>query len=214
MPSDGTDPLVALITLAQAKAMLHIATGTVADDAVIADMVNRASVLAASATGRKLVSAAFTEYYNGDFSDTLMLRNWPIITLTSLYDDPLHEFPSITQIDLTRDAIVDKEGAIVRLWNQRTRWLTGKGNIRAIYTAGFVSPGAGTSTVPYDLQEAVGLIVQHQYRRAYLDQRIGLQSETVGDRTFTYSEDAIPKKADMILKGYRSPPCPQFSHAA
>jgi hypothetical protein len=83
---------------------------------------------------------------------------------------------------------------------QRWLLLKGRGNIKVVYVAGYKD--STDNLVPYDLQEAALLVCQHMYKRHYQDGRIGLSSETVGDRTFNYDADAIPKKAKEIIAAY------------
>ena len=70
-------------------------------------------------------------------------------------------------------------------------------NVTITYTAGY-------STPPETIKEAVLLYVGHLYRRQYADQKFGVQSETVGDRTTTYGSDDIIPKAKALLNPYRS----------
>jgi len=44
----------------------------------------------------------------------------------------------------------------------------------------------------------------YSYKRHYQDQRIGLQSETIGQKTIAFTNESIPKKAQAILDQYRA----------
>jgi uncharacterized phiE125 gp8 family phage protein len=205
----SVDAAVALITIADLKPFLKIPTGTTSEDSLLEDFVNRASAFAAKFVGRSLVSAARTEYYSGDGKPELILNSRPVTAVASVHIDSLRQWGSDTAVIVADDVIVDGGAGIIELWNNAGVFPKGRGNIRVVYTAGYV---AGT-TVPYDLREAVIMIAQHHYKRIYQDGRIGLLSETLDDRTLAYSQDSIPPKAADILKRYRDVLAPGLGHA-
>jgi uncharacterized phiE125 gp8 family phage protein len=204
----SVDSTIALVTLAQARLALKVPAATVdaVQDAALEDMINRASAFANKWTGRWLLLKSYTEYYDGDGGNSLMLKNYPVDTLTSVHDDPLRVFGASTLIAAS-DYILDAAGGIIRLWNNAVTFLQGRANIKVVYTAGYP-----LASVPYDIQEAVLMIVQHQYKRVYQDQRIGLASETIGDHTMQYTDDAIPKKAKEVLERYRLKHSANYGH--
>lgn len=192
----GVDSAVALVSLAQAKAFLKT-TGT-SEDTFLEFLVNRASKLAASYCGRSFVSASRTEYHDGDEQDLLLLIVYPVASVASIYDDPTRVFGADTLV-ATTDYIVEEEGGMVRLWNQKSRFFKGRGNVKVTYTAGYT---AG-SDVPADLEHAVLLILMYMYKRQYQDQKIGISSESIGDRNTTFENVDVPKAAAKILDNYR-----------
>jgi uncharacterized phiE125 gp8 family phage protein len=199
------DTTIALASVAEARAVLKI--GGAGEDTILADLINRASAFANKFTGRQLLEADFTEYYDGDGTDELTLNNYPVSDVESLHDDTLRAFGSDTEID-EDDIILDGAAGIIKLWNGTFTFLKGKRNVKVVYTAGYAD-----DAVPHDLKEAVLMIVQHHYKRVYQDQRIGLASETVGDHTMQYSEEAIPKKAADTLARYRRINSGNLGHA-
>lgn len=201
------DTTVALVAVADARTVLKIVGA--GEDAVLADLINRASAFAAKYCGRPLVSTARTEYYSGDGDRQLILNHRPVTAVASVHVDGLRDWGADTAVDTTEDLIRDDAAGILELWNNGGAFTKGRGNVRVVYTAGYV---AG-STVPHDLQDAVLMIVQHHYKRIYQDGRIGLAAETLDDRTLTYSQDAIPPKAKEILNRYRDALAPGGGHA-
>lgn len=195
----AVDSAVALITLAQAKTHLKITASS--EDTLLEQMINRAGQVCNTYTGRHLKTATWTEYYNGNGNRTLELSNFPITSVTSVNVDSTRQWASSTAIDTDEDLIVDAPAGIIKLWNNGGLFYAGFGNVKVVYVAGYTD--SGDNAVPYDLQEAALLILQLSYKRHYQDQRIGISSETVGDRTYNYSDDDIPKKAKMILDSYR-----------
>ncbi len=203
------DAAVALVSVAQAKVLLKIPTGTTSEDSLLEDLINRASALAEKFVGRKLVSAQRTEYHDGDGSTQLILNYRPVTAVASVHVDALRDWGADTAVDVAEDLILDGGAGMIDLFNNGGAFTKGRSNVRVVYTAGYV---AGT-TVPHDLEEAVLLIVQHHYKRLYQDGRIGLVSETLDDRTMSYSQDAIPPKARDVLDRYRDPLAPGLGHA-
>lgn len=190
------DSAVALITLAAAKVFLKMTGST--EDALVETLINSASKLAADYCGRSFVSAQRTEYQDGDGQDFLLLNSYPVTAVASLHEDISRQWGSDSLIS-TDDYMIEGESGTIRLWNGRGAFLKGRGNIRIIYTAGYVSD----STVPRDLEHAVKLMVLHMYKRHYQDQKVGIQSESIGDKQTTYELADIPKSASKILDQYR-----------
>jgi len=143
------------------------------------------------------LSRALTEYYDGDGDNELMLKQYPVSALTNLYDDVLRAFGAGTAINIASDVVLDSEKGIVRLWNQAVAFNVGIANVKVVYTAGY-------ATVPETIKEAVLIYVGHLYRRLYQDQRFGVSSETIGDRTTTFAGDVVPAKSKALLMPYRS----------
>jgi len=197
-PPGNLDSAIALVSMDQLKELLKI-TGS-AEDTIVANTINRASELAATYCGRRFVVETYTEFYDGKGKKEMLLRNYPINSVTSLNVDIERDFDSDTDIDVSADVMIDKKAGILRLWNDESTFAKGRGNVKVVYSAGYT---AGTN-VPYDLQDAVLMICMHFYKRIYQDQRIGLQSETIGDRNLTYRGTEIPVKARKILDYYKA----------
>lgn len=195
----SVDAAVALITLTQAKTHLKITGST--EDPLLEEMINRSGQFCATYVGRALKSAERTEYYDGKGSRKLQLIEFPVTAVSSVNVDGLRAWGSSTAIDVAANVIIDGPAGILTLWNNGGVFACGQSNVRVVYTAGYKD--SADNLVPWDLQEASLIILQLSYKRHYQDQRIGLVSETVGDRTYNYSEDAIPKKARMILDSYK-----------
>ncbi len=188
------DTVNAIVSLAEAKAFLKITAAS--EDSILETMINRASIWANDYTGRLLLSRTNTEYYDGDGTDILILRQYPVTSITNLYDDVDRAFGSNTIIPAA-DIVLNTENGIIRLFNGTAAFNTGMMNVKAVYVAGYVTP-------PESVKEAVLVHVGHSYRRQYVDQKFGVSSETVGDRTTSYANDDIPLRAKALLDPYRS----------
>ncbi len=187
------DTANALVSLAEAKTFLKISASS--EDSVIEDFINRASIWANDYTGRRLKSRSNSDVYDGDGSDILLLRDYPLVSITDLrIDDGSYSGapPQTTSDDYT----LNLPSGLIKLKNG-VLFVKGFQNVDITYTAGY-------TTAPETVKEAVLLYVGHLYRRQYADQKFGVQSETVGDRTTTYGSDDIIPKAKSLLNPYRS----------
>jgi uncharacterized phiE125 gp8 family phage protein len=192
----SVDDTIALVTAAQAKSYLRITAST--EDELIATLINAMSQLVKTYCGRDFVETDFTEYYDGDGTATLVLRNYPILDVTSIHNaDAQRTFDSSTEIDVTEDVIIDNAGGILRLWNNESGFLCGHANVKVVYSSGY-------ETIPWDLQQATLHLIGNAYKRQYQDQRFGIQSETINQRTVTFTNDPIPKAVALVLEKYRA----------
>lgn len=188
------DATVALVSTANVKTFLGITGST--EDTIIDALVNSMSVAIAKYCGRDFVSAAATEYYDGTDAPSLVLKRYPIITLTSLNIDGARLFGSSTDVDVSANVIVDNNSGIITLWNLYDKFPCGRRNVKVVYTAGY-------ATIPADLQHAAKLAVQFTYKRHYTEQRIGIVSESVGDKNISYDQGDLPSPVKKLLAPYR-----------
>ena len=200
------DTTKALITLDEAKEYLKV-SGT-ADDQIISTLINAVSGLVCGYLNRNLVRATYTEYYSGDGSQSLMLRNYPVVSITSIYEDDLREWASGALIDHAEDIIIQKDSGLLRNWNGRATWLTGHANIKVVYVAGYTTDFDG-GTMPNAIRLATKRILDQQYRHGYSHRKLDVSSETTGDQSTSFREADIPRDAKAMLDPYRclmSPP--------
>lgn len=190
------DLTVALISLADAKAFLKITAAS--DDGIIGDLVNECSSWVAGFIGRPLIQATYTEYYDGLGTSELMLRRFPVVSITSINRDDGRQFLSGTAIDVGANIMVDLASGIVRLWNNETAFYRGHGNIKVVYVAGWT-----LAQVPYAIQLAVRKLVLLMYHEAYVNQRVGVASESQDGRVITYLDEGMLKDVEHMLKPYR-----------
>ncbi len=194
--AESLNALIALIALADLKEQVKISGS--GEDTHLNRAINKAGGYCKNFSGRNFVQKIRTEYYDGEGDRELILKNVPISSITSIHSDTLRVFGSGTEIT-SANYMLRKESGIIELWNNESFFPTGRGNIKVVSVAGYL---VGTD-VPDDLQEANLLIAQHFYKSFFQKQRIDIQSETVGDRSISYREADIPKKAKDILKKYR-----------
>lgn len=201
------DTAIALISLADAKTQLEISGS--GDDTILNDLINGVSSMCNTYCGRHLLQKTHTEYYNGNGFDEIILLNFPIISVTSLYNaDNDRNFNSSTQVDVSANVLVKSKSGILQLWNNEGIFTKGTANIKVVYSAGYA-----LSSVPYDIQLAVRKWVAQQYKK-YQSKRYEVQSETVGENTKTYIDREIPLEVQSVLDHYVIPfGAPDFSYA-
>lgn len=182
-----------LTTRASAKELLGIRTGTTAYDAVIDTLVAAVDGLVEDYCDRRFADTTHTEYYDGESNmRQLVLKNYPIISVTSVHDDSERVFGANTLIDsddYTFDTGDDSDG-VVRFFNVSLS--RGMRNIKVVYRAGY-------ATIPPPLKTAANLLIASIYNRR---KGSGRSSESLGNFSYSASPevwgDALP-----LLARYR-----------
>lgn len=189
----SVDATIALITSTSMTTILGVTAGS-AEATQVDSMIDSASRLALSVTHRTtLVSTSLTEYYDGDGTDTLHLKAWPITAVTSIHvdDSTPRDWATDDLIDSDEYLIYENDGKVVLDGDVFT---PGKYNVKVIYTAGY-------ATVPYDLQQAVEDLVIYWYQRQK-EKRVGVRSVSVGDKSTSYEVD-VPKGVMSTFLRYK-----------
>lgn len=202
------DPLVALVTLAEAK--MYCKESGAEADTILAFLVNACSEWVKNEVGRDLVSKSQTEYYHGDGSDLLMLERRPVVSITSIHVDSNREWAAASLVETTNYRI-DKKTGMVTAWNLFGSWTGGGSNIRVIYNAGYTVGPAGT--MPKDLKLAVCRLIDLHYLSGYTHRKLDTASESIGDANISFRDGDLPKEVRAILDKYRSyMGSPQFDY--
>jgi hypothetical protein len=150
----------AMTTLADVKALLGITDTT--QDVRLENLINRTSAMIASWCDRVFTRSTYTaESYTGTNRQALVLRQWPIVSVSLITDNGVTlaaaEYETKSQ-DLARGEVYKAGG-----WNQNTTYATGltsdvwaSGRDYAVtYIAGYWMPGDVT-TAPADPHYVVG----------------------------------------------------------
>jgi len=154
-------------------------------------LINGASWMLNSMTNRKLLARALTEYYDGDGTNTLLLRNPPLNLVTNLYDDPAREWGTDTIVSTDNYVTYEAQGKIVAT---ETSFSVGAKVIKIVYNGGY-------ATVPYDLAMGCIELVCYWYDR-YKNKRYGIKSISTEARNITYMQD-IPSTVRELTDLYR-----------
>lgn len=184
---------MALTSVSNVKSYLSINEST--DDTILTTLVSQAEKIILDYLGKNIESATYTEYHDGDGTDEVHLKQYPIISVTSLYDDVERVFNSTTLIAATNYIIYEDEG-IIRLFNDESSFAVGKRNIKVAYTAGYAS-------VPGDITLAANKLIAHLFHRRGAD---GHTQETLGSYSTSYDKSSIPIDVLGILDMYKRIP--------
>lgn len=183
------------ITTARAKEHLGIATSDTTLDAKLATLVTAASKLLDGFIGHSIHQATYTEYYDGDATNELLLNNYPVVSITSIHDDLDRAFGSdklIAATDYVFDSNENENVGFVRLFKTQSVFQTGVQNVKVVYVAGY-------TTAPEDAQLACAMLV------AWLLNRAGTEGQTaasLGGKSETYESD-IPLYIRRLVHRYK-----------
>jgi len=174
-----------LTTLARVKERLNLASSNTTWDDLLNSLISEISNKAKDITGRVLTEATYTEYYDGTGTDTLYLRQGPLVSVSSVYsvsygsDGAGGRSESTSLLDPSNyvlDGLRDENwrgcGKIRLLGGT---WTEGVRNWKVTYTAGY-------DTVPESLVHfATNWVVS-----AFLTREcFGLVSKVIGDGSIT-----------------------------
>lgn len=185
----------ALTTVADVKELLGITTG--AQDNLITRNINMATKMILNYCGvSSFRSTAYTEYYDALGGDHLVLRNKPIITLTSLsYRNQWGNNDSWTALDAELYYTDLSAGLIQTL----TPLVGSYDSWKVVYTAGY-------ATIPEDLAEACARLAANLTQGGVAGQNI--KSKREGQRQVEYFDSGTNRSLieslglDDILEPY------------
>ncbi len=190
-----------LVALADLKTFLGVTTTPL--DVKLAAVKADIEAAVKNFCGRDLLvpSTPYTEYYDGDGSQQLIVNQRPVISVASIYVDPSCLFESGSLVPNLNSGspaeLISSQrklnSGIIELFSYA--FYRGRRSVKITYSAGY-------STVPSDLQRAVKLITAKAWKMQDL-QMTGQISQQVGDKTVTYEPDAWPKEAIEIVGRYR-----------
>ena len=181
-----------LITLAILKDHLGIPVAVVDFDTRLTRLVGVISERIRRECNRADFGAhAVVEYHDGRSQQDLVLREYPVNSITEIRYDVSRVFGADTILDADRYALIDN--GVVRFHNGYA------GNASQML---MVTYSAGYATIPADLEYAALMFAEwlHNHRN---DQRIGMASKGKSQETISFRE-GIPKEILAMLDPYRS----------
>lgn len=187
------DNAYALITVQELKDFIK-ATGT-GQDSVLESLVNGVCKAAEEFCNRQFLARDYTEECDGKGNSEILLKQYPVNSIASLYDDPDRDWDAATLID-TDDYMFDSETGRVRLEGSLI-FSVAKQNVKAIYNAGYAA-------TPYDVKLAI-LGWCATVRKEQDGARWGITSLAAAGPQggVAYVVEAIPKPVQAILQRYR-----------
>jgi len=185
-----------LVLWETAQTFLGIPDGE--DNQVIVEhLITAASLYANNYCSRKLARRTYSgetedEVYDGTGSRFLYLEQFPVASITAIYQDISRAWAADTEITSTSYTFYPERGKIVF----DNYLFAGARTIKVGYVGGYV-----TIDTPQDLAQAILIIVDYWKKRVD-DHGWGVSSVGVDDKRIAY-QLGIPNQAIELLKLYR-----------
>lgn len=183
-----------IVNLEDAK--LYLKLDDQADSTLLGYLLNSVSDMLNHATDRTLIADDLTEYYQGNDTDSIYLRNFPVNSTTEtieVYLDADRTYDAPTRIKAENLWIDSTMGRVVYLGSTFPVIY----GVKVVYNAGYTR-----ATVPYDLRlaalEALGVF----WKRSQ-EGRFDTESVSRGDVSYTYLAD-MPYTVTQAVVRYRS----------
>jgi len=187
----------ALVTLAQLKAYLGPEFTGTTWDAALEGIINSVSVMFDGYVKRTLAKTTYTNLYlDGNGQETLWLPNWPIVSITSIYEDD-----TLLVEGEDYDYYPDS-GELIRLDGV---WFKGKKTVLITYAAGYIvqggTAGTGETALPKDIVHACFMQSAREWKKTQ-GSAWGVNSQSFPDGSITRFEGGLLKEVKEILDHY------------
>jgi hypothetical protein len=179
-----------LTTLANLKEHLKIESGQTGDDTFLTNVVDRVSQFIKRYTGRVLNQTTLTETYDPMGGDSLLLRDWPVISVTSVHESFDHIFDATTLVAAADYYVNLRVGRIIRIGGS---WFNHRDCVQVVYSAGY-------ATIPTDLEMVALELCAAKWRKRRNE---GLASKSLSDGSVVYFSAAdLTKDLERALRLY------------
>lgn len=187
-----------LITLDQLKVYLGSSFSGNTNDAMLELLIDSVSVAIDAHLARTLTKTTYTSLkFEGPDGPDLRLPNWPIVSITSIYED------DVLLVEGT-DYYVDYAAGIIHRIGGN--WVKGWNEIVVTYVAGYVvqgaTPGAGETALPADIRLACSIQAAREWKKSQ-GAEWGESSRTFPDGSTTRTERGLLKDVEELLAKYR-----------
>jgi uncharacterized phiE125 gp8 family phage protein len=177
-----------LTTLANLKEYLGIKTANTDDDTFLTNLITRISDDMERQCNRAFHAATYTQYYKGDGTSKLLLKQYPVNSVASIYDDVDRVWGADTAIDAGDISISQECEGLIILKDDIFSESDDIENIKITYNAGY-------STIPTDLEFACIKLCAADY----LESKGLVAGFAEGER----NPDKLRKSAKEVIKGYK-----------
>ncbi|MEN6560867.1 MAG: hypothetical protein ABFD52_08850 [Acidobacteriota bacterium] len=189
-----------LITAAQFKTYLGPEYSGTGNDSLFELLIDSVSEMFNSRIGRTLAKTTYTDqYFDGNGKTDLFLPNYPVISITSIYEDGV-----LLTEGAAADYVVDHASGIVH--RVGGVWLRGRQTVKITYAAGYVvqgaSPGTGETALPADLKLGCMIQVAREWKKSQ-GSEWGETSRSFPDGSTSHVERGLLKEVEEILQKYR-----------
>ena len=181
----------ALTSLATAKTVLSIPTLDITQDSRVERLINASSGFIEKQTDRLLKTQTITEFHDGRRFDRLILRQWPISSITSLRLDNSSVFTDPSTLVDTTEYVLENDQELVLL---SSIFPIGNKNIKIVYVAGYI-------TVSSDLEDACLKLIQW-WEKMETNRDIGTSTKSKQDENITLVQ-GVPEIINIMLEPYK-----------
>ena len=182
-------------SLANLKEHLKFEDTVAFRDALLTNLITRASKALDRYCGRESLKAAdYTEYHDGEGTNVLLTEERPIISVTSLHDDPSRTFEDDTLV-AAADRVTNAKEGMIRLLDD-VIFTRGIQNLKLVYRAGY-------ETIPEDAELACLILCSHIYNKAGTE---GHTSLSLGGLSKSFDPKAWPDEVRAIVEPFRKRP--------
>lgn len=192
----AANPTIDLATLADVKSYLG-GEWTSAQDAELQRELTALSQTCATYCGRNFIRANYVEQRNGTGTSMLVLRNSPVVSITSLTIGGIARQPETAPGKGDGFALDDN------VLYAGGCYIFGKGRMNVVvsYTAGYLPITDANCNIPFDLRQSVIEAVADRYKRR---SNIGILSKSIAGETITYGAISIPKSVAQVWDLYQA----------
>jgi hypothetical protein len=195
--------VIDLCTLEDVKSYLGISASSSADDDLLEKMITSVSQFWLTRTSRSTLNSvqSFTERYDGNGKDILLLRQWPIVSVTSLSVDgrPIPQSPDFIAagwaINPTADAVVILGAGNYGFGYYQQYFAYGRMNVAVTYEAGY-------NGAPADVADAARKQVAVNFKRKSITDQASI-SLPQGGGTTTWRSWEVPPEVECVIQNYR-----------
>ena len=191
---------MSLLDTEEARSWLKILNLSSDQEKILPLLVDGITAAINTYCGRIFESTIHTEKYDGSSSNFLMLKNFPIISVTTV--TRTKEDASDTEVDIasTEYKIQQTTGMLVMHpinYSDSSVWLNGNENYEIVYVAGYTA-----ADLPKDVIMACKIWLSVLWESA--DQKLfAVASSTLGDDTISFESNEIPPEVKLLLKEHR-----------
>lgn len=178
-----------LTTLARIKEYLQIASSTATWNDVLNTLITQCSKMVEKYCQRTFIQATYTEYYDGFRQRELVLRQFPLSSVTTIHDDPARSYTASTLVS-SNDYYADLARGMVKFDVTLSR---GRGNLKVVYVAGY----ADIASLPANVVLATNKMVGAAFNKRKSDGQTG---DSLGNTSFQY-EPIVTADVAALLEG-------------
>jgi hypothetical protein len=185
---------MALCTVSGVKAYYGLTDSTTDIDNLLQSLVDSVSAQFETYCGRTFALSDYVEYYDGSGKNRLSLDQYPITTISGIWDDVNWLWTASTLISGTYYRTVNNSSLV---FSDSATLTKGEQNIKVAYSAGY-------ATIPYDLEQACieEVLVKYKVRK-----NVEIRSKTLPDGTVVYggtdAKEPFRGSTTEVLNKYR-----------